>query len=133
MAKEIKPSQRVKAKKKAKKVKQLVDKENRRPRRKKKKKASELPTQMKVVKPPKISDEAVVEQIMTMVREAGAEGSVKPEHVAMALLPEHWQTIKKRVRLTAVQLARKGDIVILRKGQVVDPDDFKGLYRLRIN
>jgi len=35
------------------------------------------------------------------------------------------------VRSTAVGLARAGRIVILRHGKPADPDDFKGVYRLR--
>jgi hypothetical protein len=34
------------------------------------------------------------------------------------------------VRRTAVRLAHQGRIVIYRKGKPVDPDDFKGVYRL---
>jgi hypothetical protein len=34
------------------------------------------------------------------------------------------------VRRTAVRLAHEGRIVIYRKGKPVDPDDFKGVYRL---
>ncbi|MEM7336077.1 MAG: DUF3253 domain-containing protein [Chloroflexota bacterium] len=36
------------------------------------------------------------------------------------------------MRLTARQLAEAGHIHILRKGKPADPNDFKGVYRLRI-
>ena len=35
-----------------------------------------------------------------------------------------------RVRRIAVRLMKEGRIVIRRKGKVVDPDDFRGIYRL---
>ena len=83
-------------------------------------------------KPRRVSDEEVRETILAQCREAGLEGKVRPEDVAMAILPEHWQTLTKRIRLTGRQLAHAGQIEILRKGEPVDPDDFKGVYRLRI-
>ncbi|TPW04813.1 MAG: hypothetical protein FD124_2436 [Alphaproteobacteria bacterium] len=36
------------------------------------------------------------------------------------------------VRDAAVRLAKAGRIVILRKGKPVDPENFKGVIRLRI-
>jgi hypothetical protein len=34
------------------------------------------------------------------------------------------------LRRVAVRLAREGRLVITRKGRIVDPDDFRGVYRL---
>ena len=36
------------------------------------------------------------------------------------------------VRKAAVRLAHRGRLVILRKGRSVDPDSFKGVYRLAL-
>jgi hypothetical protein len=80
----------------------------------------------------KISDEAVVETILQLCAAAGLEDKVRPEEVAMELYPEDWQSLLKRIRLTARQLAEVGVIEILRKGEPTLPDDFKGVYRLRI-
>ncbi len=80
----------------------------------------------------KISDEAVVETILQLCA-ADEESVVRPEDVAMELYPEDWQSLTKRIRLTARQLAEAGHIIIVRKGQPVDPNDFKGVYRLQIN
>ena len=41
-----------------------------------------------------------------------------------------WRTHLQDVRRTAVKLAQAGRIVIYRKGKPVDPDDFRGVYRL---
>jgi hypothetical protein len=57
---------------------------------------------------------------------------VKPEAVAQAIYPEKWQTMLKRVRLLAKQMALAGDLLILRKGQPADPEEAKGLIRLQI-
>ena len=35
------------------------------------------------------------------------------------------------VKQQSVHLARKGRVDIVRKGQVADPDDFKGIVRVR--
>ncbi len=81
----------------------------------------------------KISDEAVVETIIQLCAAAGPEDKVRPEDVAMQLYPEDWQSLSKRIRLIARQLAEAGHIDILRKGDPADPADFKGVYRLRIS
>ena len=83
-------------------------------------------------KPRRVSDEEVRETILEQAREAGLAGKIRPEDVAMAILPRHWQTLTSRIRLTSRQLAHKGKVVILRKGEPADPDDFKGVYRIRI-
>ena len=80
----------------------------------------------------RISDEAVVETIIQLCAATGEGGTVRPEDVAMELYPEDWQTLTKRIRLTARQLAEAGHIYIIRKGEIADPNDFKGVYRLQI-
>lgn len=81
----------------------------------------------------RISDEAIVETMIQLCTATGEDGSVRPQDVAVELYPEDWQSLTKRIRLTARQLAEAGHIVILRKGEPVDPNDFKGVYRLRID
>lgn len=41
-----------------------------------------------------------------------------------------WHRHLGMVRRIAVQLAREGRLIIYRKGRPVDPDDFRGVYRL---
>ena len=36
------------------------------------------------------------------------------------------------IRRTAVRLMKEGKVVITRKGRPVDPDDFRGVYRLKL-
>ena len=85
------------------------------------------------VKKWRISDETVYITILQMCAAAGLDGNVRPEDVAMEIQREDWQSILKRVRLFAKQLAQSGDIVILRKGKVANPDDVKGMIRLQIS
>lgn len=80
----------------------------------------------------KISDEAVVETIIQLCA-ADEDGIVRPEDVAMELYPQDWQSLTKRIRLISRQLAEAGHIIILRKGEPADPNDFKGVYRLQIS
>lgn len=41
-----------------------------------------------------------------------------------------WRSHLHQVRARAVALARQGRLVIYRKGKPVDPNDFRGVYRL---
>ena len=41
-----------------------------------------------------------------------------------------WRSHLSAVRRTAVRLALEGRLVIYRKGKMVDPNDFRGVYRL---
>lgn len=41
-----------------------------------------------------------------------------------------WRSHLQEVRREAVKLALAGKLVITRKGKVVDPTDFRGVYRL---
>jgi hypothetical protein len=83
-------------------------------------------------KPRRVSDEEVRQTILQMSRQVGLDGSIRPEDVARTILPDHWQTLLKRVRLTGKQLAVAGRLTILRKGEPADPNDVKGLIRLQI-
>ena len=64
---------------------------------------------------------------------AGAPGgrSLSPEQVARAAAGDDWRRLLPHVRATAVTMARNGQLVILRHGKPVDPDAFKGVYRLK--
>ena len=83
-------------------------------------------------KPRRVSDEEVRETILTMCREAGLNGAVRPEAVARVILPDHWQTLLKRIRLMGKQLAVAGLLTILHKGEPADPKEVKGLIHLQI-
>jgi hypothetical protein len=46
--------------------------------------------------------------------------------------PDVWRRYLNAVKQQMVHLARAGSIEIVRKGQPVDPNDFKGVVRLRL-
>jgi hypothetical protein len=58
--------------------------------------------------------------------------SISPEEVARGLDPEGWRRRLPQVRATAIGLARQGRLVITRHNKPADPDDFRGVYRLRL-
>ena len=80
-------------------------------------------------------DAAIEETLLGLVTERVAEKTVCPSEVARALggpHPDGWGPLMQPVRRVAVRLAHAGRIAILRKGKPVDPDDFRGIYRLAL-
>ncbi len=81
----------------------------------------------------KADDAAIEETLLGLVDGRGAGKTVCPSEVARALggpHPDGWGPLMQPVRRVAVRLAKAGRIAILRKGRAVDPDDFRGIYRL---
>ena len=76
--------------------------------------------------------DAVEAAIFELLAAKGPGKSVSPEEVARAVDPEGWRGLLGRVRAVARGLARQGRLVILRHNKPADPDDFKGVYRLRL-
>lgn len=73
------------------------------------------------------------ETILALASERGEGKTICPSEVARALAgphPDGWGPLMIPVRRAAVRLAHAGRIIIYRKGRQVDPDDFKGVYRL---
>ena len=70
--------------------------------------------------------------IFDLLHKAAPGKSVSPEDVARAADPESWRRVLGHVRAVARGLAREGRLVILRHNKPADPDDFKGVYRLRL-
>ena len=80
----------------------------------------------------RVSDEAVFETIIQLCAASWPEETVRPEEIAMTLHEVEWQALTKRIRLAVKQLAEVGHVQILRKGKPAPPDDFKGVYRVRL-
>lgn len=74
----------------------------------------------------------------TILKLAGQRGqgrTICPSEAARAIggdHPEGWGPLMQPIRRVAVRLMKQGRIVITRKGRPVDPDDFRGVYRLRL-
>lgn len=81
------------------------------------------------------TDEELIETILRLATERGDEHTLGPMDVARALGGDHpdgWGPLMQPIRRVAVQLMKDGRLVITRKGRPVDPDDFRGVYRLRL-
>ncbi|QJP12955.1 DUF3253 domain-containing protein [Starkeya sp. ORNL1] len=78
------------------------------------------------------AEEAVEAAILALAGRPDAPRSIDPSEPARALAEgaEDWQRLLPAVRRAAVRLAMAGKLVIYRKGKPVDPEDFRGVYRL---
>jgi len=85
-----------------------------------------------------VQDDPVIVYILNAL-EDGKE--VSPNTIAQTIARDRakdtspsdlWLKFMTAVRQQAIHLARKGRIEIVRKGKAVDPNDFKGLYKLRL-
>lgn len=75
----------------------------------------------------------IEDTLLRLVAEAGPDKTISPADAARILggvHPDQWGPLMQPIRRVAVRLAGEGRIVILRKGKAVDPEDFKGVYRL---
>ncbi|KAB0676670.1 DUF3253 domain-containing protein [Aureimonas leprariae] len=75
------------------------------------------------------------DEILRMTEERGPGKTVCPSEVARSIAgPDEkaWRRLMKPIRAEAVRLALAGRVRILRKGKPVDPNDFKGIYRLAV-
>ncbi len=74
--------------------------------------------------------------IARLCAEAPAGRTICPTDAAKAFAEARgeddlgWRSHLQEVRRAAVRLAMAGKIVITRKGKIVDPTDFRGVYRL---
>ncbi len=78
------------------------------------------------------SPEEIEARILALAAERPGR-TVGPTDVARALGGDHpdgWGPLMPSIRRAAVRLMKAGRVVILRKGRPVDPDDFRGVYRL---
>jgi RecJ-like exonuclease len=75
--------------------------------------------------------QAIEDAIFGLLAEREAGKSIDPSEAARVVDAEAWRRLLPQVRATAVGLARQGRLVILRHGRPVDPDGFRGVYRLR--
>lgn len=81
------------------------------------------------------SPEAIAAQLLRLAGERGTSATFCPSEAARALVgnnPDDWGKLMIPVRRVAVRLAQEGRLSITRKGKLVDPADFKGVYRLSL-
>jgi len=82
-------------------------------------------------------DDPVIGYILRAV-DGGSD--ISPQAIAQAIATDRakptapkdiWRKYMNAVRQQAIYLARNGRLHIIRKGEIADPNDFKGLYKLR--
>lgn len=76
---------------------------------------------------------AIDDKIIELIGQRATDKTICPSEVARALAgnnEQEWRLLMKPIRARAIALATEGRIVIRRKSKVVDPNDFKGIYRL---
>ena len=83
-----------------------------------------------------------IHRLLKSQRQAKGPGlTICPTQVAKALQASDdsssvdgasWRAGLPLVRRTAVEMALAGDLTIKRKGKPVDPENFKGIYRLAL-
>lgn len=80
-------------------------------------------------------NEALEAAILRLVAERGPGKTICPSEAARAVGGDHpdgWGPLMQPARRIAVRLMKEGRVVITRKGRPVDPDDFRGIYRLTL-
>lgn len=80
------------------------------------------------------TDDELAEAILRLTAER-RDRTTSPMDIARAIGGDHpdgWGPLMQPIRKVAVQLMKGGRLVITRKGRPVDPDDFRGVYRLRL-
>jgi hypothetical protein len=86
-------------------------------------------------KPAPADTALIADTMVALAAERGPGKTICPSEVARAIGGDHpdgWGPLMKPVRKVAVALAHEGRISIRRKGKPVDPDDFRGVYRLAL-
>jgi hypothetical protein len=73
--------------------------------------------------------------MLSLMEARGPGKTVGPADVARALGGDHpdgWSPLMQPVRRVAVRLMKEGRVVIVRRGRPVNPDDFRGVYRIAL-
>lgn len=79
--------------------------------------------------------ELIEATLLELARERGTSKTFCPSEAARRIAgdhPDHWGPLMQPIRRSAVSLATAGRLLVLRKGQPVDPLTFKGVYRLSL-
>lgn len=82
-----------------------------------------------------LQPDLIRQTMLDLAARCDADKSFSPSDVAMALKGKNeklWHTVMKPIRRIAIEMALRGEIVISRKGKSMDPNAFKGVYRLGV-
>jgi hypothetical protein len=82
-----------------------------------------------------IAPERIAETMLDLATQRGPSKTIGPMDVARTLGGDHpdgWGPLMPAIRRVAVGLMKQGRVVITRKGRPVDPEDFRGVYRIAL-
>ena len=88
-----------------------------------------------MTQPKTYSPEVLRNAILDLLKSQQPGKSISPTEAARSLTgsdERQWSRLMKPLRAVAVEMARNGEIVILRKGKPADPSAFRGVYRLAL-
>ena len=74
----------------------------------------------------------IEETISALLSQVRDDKSISPNDIAKAIDPINWRRELPKVRGVIIGLARQGRIEVLRKGKPIEPEGFKGIYRIRL-
>ena len=86
-----------------------------------------------MTQPKTYSPEELRKAILDLLKSQQPGKSISPTEAARSLTgsdERQWSRLMKPLRTVAVEMAKNGEIVILRKGKPADPAAFRGVYRL---
>ena len=81
----------------------------------------------------RVDETRLRQTILDLAKARGPGKTICPSEAARAIAgpdEKQWRLLMKPLRAQAVAVAKTGEITILRKGRPVDPDDFRGVYRI---
>ena len=80
-------------------------------------------------------DDPIAARLMELAALRGPAKTICPSEVARSIAgsnEKEWRLLMKPIRAEAVRLAHEGRVELRRKGKRVDPDAFRGIYRIAI-
>jgi hypothetical protein len=79
-----------------------------------------------------VSEKRLREAILTLARERAPAKTICPSDAARAVGGDDWRDLMADARDIARDLARAGDVEIMQRGEVIDPDaQWRGPIRMR--
>jgi hypothetical protein len=74
----------------------------------------------------------IEETLFDLLSQVRKDESISPNQVAKAIDATNWQRELPKIRAVIIGLARQGRLEVLRKGKPIEPEGFKGVYRVRL-
>ncbi|MEN0095063.1 MAG: DUF3253 domain-containing protein [Pedobacter sp.] len=76
---------------------------------------------------------AIEKKILEIAIERGPDKTTCPSDIARMMFPNDWRRHMEKVRCVAVELQRKGKVLITQKGKPIDIEHIKGPIRIKIS